>query len=72
MGLDGHQVPPDPRPSDSAKAPSRPRGGVFLLGARPELCSGKWSVQKEATPRFQPCSDDTLPLSYVRIFRRAP
>jgi hypothetical protein len=58
--------PPDPRPSDVAKAPSRsPRGGAFLLGARPELCSGKWSVQKEAAPRFQPCSDDTLPLSYV-------
>jgi hypothetical protein len=37
MGLDGHQVPPPiPGRPISAKAPSRPRGGVFLLGARPE------------------------------------
>jgi hypothetical protein len=71
MGLDGHRSPPIPGRPMLRKPRRAPRGGVFLLGARPELCSGKWSVQKEAIPRFQPCSDDTLPLSY-RIFGRAP
>src|ERR1700730_17960092 len=44
MGLDGQPSPPNPRPSDSAKTPSVPRGGVFLLGAKPEPCRWKWSV----------------------------
>ena len=65
LGLDGHQPPRSPAVRCCESPVAFPRGGAFLLGARPELCSGKWSVQKEATPRFQPCSDDTLPLSYV-------
>jgi hypothetical protein len=65
MGLDGHQPPRSPAVRCCESPVAFPRGGAFLLGARPELCGGKWSVQKEATPRFQPCSDDTLPLSYV-------
>jgi hypothetical protein len=57
MGLDGHQAPPIPGRPMLRKPRRAPRGGVFLfLGARPELCSGKWSVQKRAPPRFQPCS----------------
>jgi hypothetical protein len=50
MGLDDQPSPPNPRPSDSAKTPSVPRGGVFLLCAKPEPCRWKWSVRKESYP----------------------
>src|SRR3984893_19073872 len=50
MGLDGQPSPPNPRPSDSAKTPSVPRGGGFLLCAKPEPCRWKWSVRKEYYP----------------------
>jgi hypothetical protein len=53
------------------ESPVRPRGGVFLLGAKPELCRGKWSLQKESYPSST-WSSDTPQLSYVRIVRRAP
>jgi hypothetical protein len=37
-GLDGHQVPPDPRPSDSAKAP----------------CAASFAVRRQSHPRDPP------------------
>ena len=38
MGLDGHQAPPIPSRPILRKPRRAPRGGVFLLGAKPELC----------------------------------
>jgi hypothetical protein len=68
MGLDGQPSPPDPRPSDSAKTPSVPAAG-FSFWVRSRNCAER---TEGVEPRLHRGAVTLLPLSYVRIFRRAP
>jgi hypothetical protein len=49
MGLDGHQAPPIPRPSDSAKTPSVPAAG-FSYWVRSRNCAA-WEVERTGRSR---------------------